>query len=52
MLILICLIKGHIYMNLCLGSYRLLVSNEYDTEDLSLLYVLSGECVRLWKWRL
>lgn len=34
-------------MDSCLGSYRLLVSDEDDTEDLSLLNVLSGECVRL-----
>lgn len=29
-------------MDSSLGSYRLLVSNEYGTVDLSLLYAVSG----------
>lgn len=31
-------------MDLCLSHYRMLVSNEYDTLDLSLLNKLSGVC--------
>lgn len=34
-------------MDSCLGSYRLRVSNEYDSVDLSLLYEFSGVCQAL-----